>query len=554
MIISNKLVKYLHTVIHHTFFNTTYNNDIQKQNVKTNLFNILKGNSNSEFIIKICTCEFEKIINYEVNYYFKHKHCEIETNPNYTNLLFEHFLDLYKKSITLTNLFSELYKFSELDIITEDYKLNKLLIKSWDSIVFNNIFYKIIKTINNNIYSKKTSIDLENIVYVIKSQFKNRFIQLTSEIKTYSSKFYIINRNPLEDTLHSYITKYKEFNINEVRLENLYTFYNYIDFKDELVILFFRTNLDYVIDLFNKTLEEENLDNIKYANQFLYNYTDNENFITLVEKVIIFLKKKYEDCDILEQYIKVYNRIKSIYHIDIFINNIEPLLDLKFEDIKVIPNIEKKLIKRIIEDIKQHKLSDYIKLIRFVDEYIFISHYINNLCKRIINNKIDINVELKYYSAFKNLEMDLYKIELILSDVSINKSINNELFFCKTELLTGRYMIWPLKKKEKIVLPKSFNNERNLLDCWYNDKFPTRKLHFIPTLLRCEIQFNDYKFNIKGIYSDILLKFNDTDSIKQDSIVQNIDPFIKIKLIIKKNDEYHINDNFYSEKKYIKLN
>ena len=94
MIISNKLVKYLHTVIHHTFFNTTYNNDIQKQNVKTNLFNILKGNSNSEFIIKICTCEFEKIINYEVNYYFKHKHCEIETNPNYTNLLFEHFLDL----------------------------------------------------------------------------------------------------------------------------------------------------------------------------------------------------------------------------------------------------------------------------------------------------------------------------------------------------------------------------------------------------------------------------------------------------------------------------
>jgi len=554
MIISNKIVRYLHTVIHHSFFNTTYNNDIQKQNVKTNLFNILKNNSNPEFIIKICTCEFEKIITYEVKYYFKHKHCEIETNPNYTNLLLEHFLDLYKKAITLTNLFSELYKFSEHDIITEDYKLNKLLVKAWDSIVFNNVFYNIIETINTHIYSKNPSIDLENIFYVIKSQFKNRFIQLISEIKSYSSKFYIINTNPLEDTLHSYITKYKEFNTNELRLETLYTFYNYIDFRDELIILFFRTNLDYVITLFNKTLEEENLDTIKFANQSLYNYTDNENFITLVNKVIVFLKKKYEDYDILEQYVKVYNKIKSIYHIDIFINNVEPLLDLKFEDIKKIPNIEKKLIKFILFDIKHKKLSDYIKLIRFVDKSIFISHYINNLCKRIINNKIDFNLEIQYYSAFKNLEMDLYKIELIINDISINKSLNNELFFCKTELLTGRYMIWPLKKKENTILPKSFKNERSILDLWYRDKFPTRKLHFIPALLRCDIQFNDYTFNVKGIYSDILLQFNEKDSIKQDSMKQNLDPFIEIKLIIKKNDEYHINDNFYSEKKYIKLN
>lgn len=554
MIISNKIVRYLHTVIHHSFFNTTYNNDIQKQNVKTNLFNILKNNSNSDFIIKICTCEFEKIINYEVNYYFKHKHCEIETNANYTNLLLEDFLDLYKKAITLTNLFSEVYKFSEHDIITEDYKLNKLLIKAWDSIVFNNVFYKIIESINTNIYSKNNSINLENIFYVIKSQFKNRFNQLISEIKTYSSKFYIINTNPLEDTLNSYITKYKEFNANELRLEQNYTFYNYIDFRDELIILFFRTNLDYVINLFNKTLEEENLDNITYANQCLYNYTDNENFITLVEKVIVFLKKKYEDVDILKQYIKVYNKSKSIYHIDVFNNNVEQLVDFHFKDIKIVPNIEKKLIKLILFDIKQKKLSDYIKLIRFVDKSIFISHYINNLCKRVINNKIDFNLEIQYYSAFKNLEMDLYKIELILNDISINKSLNNELFFCKTELLTGRYMIWPLKKKENCILPKSFKNERSLLDIWYRDKFPTRKLHFIPALLRCDIQFNDYTFNVKGIYSDILLQFNEKDSIKQDSMKQNLDPFIEIKLIIKKNDEYHINDNFYSEKKYIKLN
>ena len=206
----------------------------------------------------------------------------------------------------------------------------------------------------------------------------------------------------------------------------------------------------------------------------------------------------------------------------------------------------------ILEDIKKNVVSEYTKLLLFVDTNIFITNYIKHLCKRIINRKVNIKVELEYYSEFKKYDMELYKIELILGDISINQSLNKELHFCKTNLITGRYMIWPLKKTDT-PLPISFQEDHTKITNWYLTNFPSRKLYVISNLLRCDITFNGYKLNIKGCYADILLQFNNCDYIDLDNTIHTLEPFVKINLLEKKENKYYINDNFYSKHKCIKI-
>tara|TARA_B100000787_G_scaffold169095_1_gene159343 strand:- start:1761 stop:3428 length:1668 start_codon:yes stop_codon:yes gene_type:complete len=555
MIISNKIVKYLHTVIHQTFFNPNYNTDAKKQEVQQNIFNILKRNKNYELITTICTIEFDKILQYEVKYYFKTKHSGIEKTTNYVDILFDHFLDLYKKSISLTNLFNEIYNFSKGEFIIEDYKITNLFIKYWDSIVFTSMFPTILDQTKHYLYSPKlhSTLDLENVFYTIHSKFKHRFSHLVKEIKVYGINQYKLTQNPQKDTLQSYLTTYLDFTEKETKLELDYTFYNYIDVKDELTLLFFKTNLNYLTDLYSKGLEEMKLEELHVIDDYLYKFTDDYN--GFVSKTIHSLKTTNPNPEILTHYIQVYNSLLTIYGSNTyrFSTIIEPCLQETFLEIQTIPNLEVRLVNLIIEDIKHKKVSEYIKLLLFVDKSKFVSNYMNYLCRRIINKKCDLKVELEYSAILKKLNMDVYRIELILQDVILNKAFNKELFFCKTKLLVGRYMVWPLKKKEEI-LPNAFKPDANLINHWYTKKFPSRKLHFLPNLLRCDITFGDYTFNVKGIYSDVLLLFNNSNSINQTRVTCNLAPFITLNLIIQKNNQYHINDDFYSEKKYIKLN
>lgn len=542
MMISNKIIKYINNIIHHTYFNTIYNNDKQKQYIKQNLLNILKNNTNND-ITTLCTNEVKKIIRKEIKYYFDTEYEEIENQHNYINLLFDKFIDLYRKSITLNNLLEDIYNHN-------NHKITDLFIESWDTIIFNNVLYIIIDSIKKYIYTPNVcNINIENIMYILKSKFNHQFIYIINTIKSYREEYYSIKETY---TLGTYIKHYQEYMNKETELETKYDFYNRINFRDELGILFFKTNYNKLMVLYNKSIET-NIEHIMIADSYLNKYTD--NYGSLVNLVISYLEKEFSHQCSFKRYIFIYNKIKNIYSIDTFKNIAEPSINKRFKFIKLESNIEDRLITLILDDLKKNILSEYTKLILFVDTNIFITNYIKHLCKRIINRKVNIKVELEYYSEFKKYDIDLYKIDLILGDISINRSINEELHFCKTNIITGRYMIWPLKKKvNALQLPKSFEEEHTKIKNWYSIKFPSRTLYFTPNLLRCDITFNGYKLNIKGCYADILLKFNSSDYIDSDNIPHTLEPFVKINLLEKKENKFYINDNFYSKHKSIKIN
>ena len=101
------------------------------------------------------------------------------------------------------------------------------------------------------------------------------------------------------------------------------------------------------------------------------------------------------------------------------------------------------MVTLISDDIKKKVISEYLKLLIYTDKELFITYYINYLCKRILNNKYDISIEHKYYKNMVEYELeDLYKIEIILNDIIFSNSINNLFDFTKTNMLIGRKKIY----------------------------------------------------------------------------------------------------------------
>lgn len=551
MMIYKKFVKYLNNIIHHTYFNTIYNSDEQKQNIIQNIYNILKTNITPDNIKTICTDDLQNIINNEIRYYFDTKHKEIENKDNYVDLFFNQFIDLYRKSITLNILFGDIYKSVPSGVPGEHYRITDMFLNAWDSIILNNVFYIITESITNYIYHpNQPHMNLENIIYILKSKFNKRFSSLLINIKYYRTKYYRFKDNY---TLETYIQHFLEYTKHENELETIYSFYSYIDFKDELIQLFFTNNYGKIKKIYTRSLEQDNIEEIQLSDSYLYRYLYDE-YTQLIELTVIYIVNNTCELCSFKKYILIYNKIRKIYGIDTFKNIAEPLINKQFEFIKTEADKETKLMAFIIEDLKQNRVSEYTKLMEFVDTSVFMACYIKHLCKRIITSKININTELEYFREFKKYEIEeLYKIEMMLCDVALNRSLNNELTFCNTNLTTGRYMIWPLKKKE-LVVPESFQENFTTIKLWYRTKFPNRILYFNTPLLRCDIMFNGYKLNIKGCYADILLKFNTCNSIKQNNIDVDMSSFIKLKIINKKEEYYHINDNFYSKHRYIKIN
>ena len=550
MIISKKFIKYLNNIIHHTYFNTIYNSNEQKQNIKLNLSNILKNNIDTDDITTICTTDLKNIVMTETQHYYETKHKEIEHKDNYIDLLFTQIIDFYKKSITLNNLFEDLYNLDLSDDLRTYHSITTHFLKSWDSIVFNNRFVLISDMIKKNIYNTQVvPIHLENIIYILKSKFNHRFVAIMNEIKKYRIEHYTFRENY---TLETYIKHYHEYADKETELEEMYSFYNYIDFKDELVVLFFKTNFGKLKRLYSKCLESH-FDTIRFVDSDLYKYTY-DDYIQLIEMAVSHIMNNISEECYLKHYISVYNKTKPYFGIDTFKNIVEPQLNKRFEFIKHKEKVEDKLLTLILEDIKKNVVSDYTRLLLFVDTTIFMKNYIKYLSKRIINNKINIKTELGYYREFKKYDPEeLYKMNLILDDVAISRSLNDELSFCNTTLIIGRYMIWPIKIKETNI-PSSFVDNYTNINRWYSTNFPQRKLHFNIDLLRCDIQFNGYKLNIKGRYADILLKFNSSDTIKQSDISLDMMPFIRLNLIYERDGYYHINDRFSSKHTNIKIN
>ena len=551
MMISKKFVKYLNNIIHHTYFNTIYNSDEQKQNIIQNIYNILKTNIPPDNITTICTYELRTIINNEIRYYFDTKHKEIENKDNYVDLFFNQFIELYRKSITLNTLFVDIYQSVPLGVLGEHYRITDMFLNAWDSIILNNVFYIITESIINYIYHQNLPhMNLENIIYVLKSKFNKRFSSLLITIKHYRTKYYHFKDTY---TLETYIQHFLEYTKHENELEVEYSFYSYIDFKDELVQLFFTNNFYKIKKMYIISLEQDNIEDIRLSDSYLYRYLY-DDYTQLIEVVVLYIVNNTSELCSFKKYILIYNKIRDMYSIDTFKNIAEPLINKQFEFIKTETDKEPKLMAFILEDLKQTRLSEYTKLLEFVDTSVFMASYIKYLCKRIINSKINIKTELEYFREFKKYNIEeLYKIEMMLCDVALNRSLNNEITFCNTNLTTGRYMIWPLKKREMLV-PKSFQENFTTIKLWYGTKFPNRILYFNTSLLRCDIMFNGYKLNIKGCYADILLKFNTCNSIKQTNIDVDMGPFIKLKIINKKEEYYHINDNFYSKYHSIKIN
>ena len=102
------------------------------------------------------------------------------------------------------------------------------------------------------------------------------------------------------------------------------------------------------------------------------------------------------------------------------------------------------------------------------------------------------------------------------------------------------------------ILAKAEHIESN-----YKTKYPNRHLSWYS--VNAIIKFKSYELQLGCHYVDLLNRFNDTDSIKKDSICyktlnkKKIDNLVSIKLLIDEGDSYRINDEFTYSKKKINL-
>lgn len=568
-----RFIKYIRNIIHTLYNSDVCNNKEQKENIKQNLTNMYNNFTNNNidkiFHIKILS-HFNKSIREEIDFYKKNRLKNILCNNDYIKLLFDDFTNFWTISLILDNLFEHIINKIKLlsDLSSDDvddYKMTKLLIYHWDNIILdkpNNIMIN--NSLTDIIYhrnDKKLHNVIENIMFILKKYFTEKYNDSYNFIIEFSYKFHNENYNSLLSQnidIYDYILSYKESTKKQLKLNQEYKILNDSIEKYIVSIYFNRINAkDFLTENYYKYIQNlETIEEVKLKeiDKYLIEFLDKNIYVKLLDNFIESVIKKYNNYDFFDKFVNVYEYSKKMYHLHTFKNFIEEIIFTKFGKIsKTIPNAEESVLEIILKDYKQKKESKYFISLKFIDKEIFLKYYIKNLCKRILNNKYYIQQEYVYYKSMKEYEIeDLYKIEIILNDIALSNSINHLFTQTKTNMLIGRKEIWPLKTKE--VIPKSFQGEYKIIKIQYESYFKDRKLLFNTDLLRCDINFNGYTFNVKGYIVDILLMFNEQKRIKKTDIKLDIKKYIKINLIKNDKDYYCINDNFTFPKKYIKIN
>ena len=296
-----------------------------------------------------------------------------------------------------------------------------------------------------------------------------------------------------------------------------------------------------------------NTEELTYSDIFLYNYLDRDIYNSFLEKFIKnILKNSNITCNNgINDYTFLTQKIYSIFPNNTF-ELCKKIIDQLF-NFDNMEDKEKKIFWKIfVRTPENYHL--YSNLIKQCDEEIFVDHLSLVMCKKIINKTINIEIEGKLISFLKDKLIDYhYKLKIIFDDYVKSNIFSKNLNF--SNIIIGRYSIWPLKINDGNI-PKSFENQYSQIKNIYSEKTQgtNRKLYICNSLFRCDIEFNGYILDVKGKYVDFLLLFNKKDKILKTSIKENVNKFIKLKIIREDKDHYFVNDKFSFKKKKIKIN
>ena len=551
----NKIIKYIHSIVHSALFKEVCDDPIYTALTKQNLYNIIRKYSNLN-LERIYRIDLVSIFNYELNYYIS----KTDKDNSFVCTLFKDFIDFYKKCTVLNDILNCLYYGHNTDNINIFYP-NNIFLYQWKLFVIEPNIHRIknyISVIVNNKKSNDNEIETVNtIMYSLQSKYRDMSNDIINFVKTNRSQY--LDRISFTATdLTLFIDIYK----NEIEIhKNINDIYEErFNFVPEDVITAFFTNNNKLKELLELCLLNKDTQTLTYADIYLYNYFDRDIYILFLEKIIHTISEDYNNrnninnrnIDEIEKYIIVRKKISEIFRKDTF-EVCQQIIDTQFNYLKNSEQIEKQINEKLYSSsFNQHE--PYYNLIQYCNEEIFVSLYSMLLCKKIINKSINIQDDRPYIMSLQpKLKDYFYRLKIILDDYVESCLFSKQLNY--SYIVIGRHSIWPLKINEPTI-PNSFVNEYNNINKLYseNKNYTNRKLYLCNSLLRCDIEFNGYTFNIKGKYVDFLLMFNKQDKLPKNTVTEDISKFIKINLIKEDSTHYFVNDTFHCSKKKIKLN
>jgi len=488
------------------------------------------------------------------------------------------------KIYILEELFVYMYKDASIyldDCLLKTYVLNTVYIKLWDT----TILYKLgpsinikIESILNNVRENKnnllTHITKIQLIELFKTYYKPRYVNLIDFIYRKGIDFYnqlFIERCVDLQSFNYFILHYKSVELNiidkyefeyknhkDYRLQRYITdltFNQIIEINRFLEVhvttVFFKIN---DVNDFNENYNKDDLNHIKILFELTKNYGLPEHRKGLMAIIIKTLHRDssiQSDIDI-DFYFKVIVILKKLNMYDNYGYLYSDYLKKVIEDKDIEITLNTKINKMMQKNDSQ--VNNFPLLLKAINFDIFSLLYQKALYKRVLIRNIYLDLESSFVRSLKHQNLISRPIEVMITDIQLTKSL--DFIDSKLNLTIGSKGMWPVNQTLSKI-PDSFKSHSNQVESNYKKKYPNRQLSWHS--LNAIIKFKSYELQIGCHYVDLLNRFNETESIKKESICyktlnkKKLDNLVSIKLLIDEEDSYRINDDFTYSKKKINL-
>ena len=584
MNILKKFIKLLKHTIHNVLHDTL--NNIEFSNVYENIYKICStkfGMQQHSDIQSIYVTLFDIIKSFIEEEFSKciYEELDLDVDLKHINNLWYKYIN---KIYILEDIFVYMYKDAVIyldDCFLKTYVLNTVYIKLWDT----TILYKLgpsintkIESILNNVRENKDNLLLNitkiQLIELLKTYYKPRYVNLIDFIYKKGIEFYnqlFIERCVDLQSFNYFILHYKAVEINiidkyefeyknhkDYRLQRYITdltFNQIIEINRFLEVhvttVFFEINNN--LNIFNDNYNKDDLTHIKILFELTTNYGLPYHRKGLMTIIIKTLHKNSSIQTDIDFYFKVIAILKELNLYDTYGYLYSDYLKTQLiEDKDIETTLNTKINKMMQKNNSQ--VNSFYLLLKAINFDIFSLLYQKSLYKRLLIRNIHLDLESSFILSLKQQNLISRPIEVMIKDIHTSKSLN--FIDSKLNLTIGSKGMWPVNQALSKI-PDSFKSYSNHIESNYKKKYPNRQLSWHS--LNAIIKFKSYELQIGCHYVDLLNKFNDTDSIKKESICyktlnkKKLDNLVSIKLLIDEDDSYRINDEFTYTKKKINL-
>jgi cullin 1 len=330
----------------------------------------------------------------------------------------------------------------------------------------------------------------ESIIYKqLVNDTKNYFQNYNSQICNLEHEEYF---NTLYDVYNKELNMYVKILNN-----NLYN-----DYIKQINIILIKNNINkfqnsnYIISLFSNT-DTKNLKKIYYLlNQI---QEEKEILVPLMEKSIEDKIYGFQNISNLEDFINniisFYNQYidllnifkKSFYFIKILKTKLTNYLDngdieinsKKINFIRIYVNHINYYITKRPDNLDNNYLNQYFNVFDTIqDKDLYLELYSKFLCKRLLLNNTDIDVEneiIRYLKRLCGLTSTI-KIESMIKDTILNNINNKNNDYYKYQILTESH--WPSYDNKKCQISEELSNIMKNYETHYNSKYSNRTINW----------------------------------------------------------------------------